>query len=761
MRLSAFARMSSPQPPTPPRTLLGNVTQAFKAVQQKIDFSQIALKSGARPATLEVDYQGKVEHFPLLGDRYLLGRSSQQSDIVIGSPIVSQVHASLTRDPNRPGRPFVIKDKQSTNGLFRGKKRLNYWVLQHGDVLTLGPADLADGVTIRYVEPPPWYFQGIRYGLMGFTGITAVLGVWIVGLEWPKIPMRPIPESVQGPVIIYAEESGDVVPLRPEPSQAHQEKQRIADYGAYLPQAVVASEDTRYYWHLGIDPLGIARALVTNIRGGEIREGGSTITQQLARSVYREYVGTDDSAGRKIREAIVALKLGSFYSKDDLLLLYLNRVYLGGNLYGFEDASQFYFGKTASELNLSEAATLVGILPAPNAFNPVQNYDAAVAYRDRVLDRMTALGMVSAEEARRARRSRIEISPKAREELQSIRAPYFYAYIFRELEAVLGPNLAREGNFIVEATLDLDMQAEAESALEANVTSSGSGLNYSQGAVVTLDSRNSAIRAYVGGINYQDSQFDRVSQALRQPGSTFKVFAYATALEEGLSPGQSFDCSGLNWQGQFFEGCRSGAGALDMYSGLALSENVVALRIAQEVGLNSVIQTAQRLGIDSELNPTPGLVLGESEVTPLELTGAFGAIANDGVWNPPHGIQRVLDSSDCTDPNDANSCRVIYEFGQTGNANRPVLSPPVAQTLTGLMQGVIQSGTGRNAYLGLGEGGKTGTTNDNRDLWFVGFIPNQDLVTGIWLGNDDNTPTDGSSGQAAELWGDYMADVVR
>jgi membrane peptidoglycan carboxypeptidase len=740
---------------------LGNVTQAFKAVQQKIDFSKITLKSGARPAYLEVGYQGKLEQFPLLGDRYLLGRSSQESDIVVGSPIVSQVHASLTRDPNRPGRPFVIKDKQSTNGIYYGKKRLNYWVLHHGDRLTLGPADLADGVTVRYLNPPPWYFQGLRYGLYGFTGLTAISGAWIVGLEWPKIPMRPFPESVQGPVVIYAEEGGSVVPLRPEPTQAHQEKRRLSDYSPYLPQAVVASEDSRYYWHMGIDPLGIARALATNIRGGEIREGGSSITQQLARSVYREYVGTEDSAGRKIREAIVALKLETIYSKRDLLLFYLNRVYLGGNLYGFEDAAQFYFGKSASDLSLSEVATLVGILPAPNAFNPVQNYEAAVAYRDRVLDRMAALGMVSAEDARRARRSRIEISPKAREELQSIRAPYFYAYIFRELETVLGADLTREGNFIVEGTLDLDLQAEAEAALQADIATNGAALSYSQGALVTLDTRTSEIRAYIGGIDYQSSQFDRASQALRQPGSTFKVFAYGAALEAGMSPGQTFDCRDFTWDGQFFEGCRSGVVPLDMYSGLALSENVVALQIAQEVGLSAVVQTAQHLGIQSELRLSPGLVLGESEVTPLELTGAFGAIANDGVWNPPHGIRRVLDSSDCTDPNDANSCRVVYEFGQTGDTNRQAMPPQVAQTLSGLMQGVIQSGTGRSAYLGLGEAGKTGTTNDNRDLWFVGFVPGSALVTGIWLGNDDNTPTYGSSGQAATIWGQYMSDAIR
>ncbi len=754
--------MSSSKPPTqPPRTLLGNVTQAFKAVQQNIDFAKITLKPGSRPAALEVSYQGKVERYPLLGDRYLLGRSSQSSDIVIGSPIVSQIHASLTRDPNRPGRPFVLKDKQSTNGLYRGKKRLPYWVLQHGDVLTLGPAELAEAVTVRYINPPPWYFQSLKYGLYGFTGVTAVVGFWIVGLQWPRIPMRPIPESVQGPVIIYAEEGDAVVPLRPEPTQAHLEKKRLGEFSRYLPKAVVASEDSRYYWHLGIDPLGIARALVTNIRGGEIREGGSTITQQLARSVYREYVGTDDSAGRKIREAVVALKLESFYSKNDLLLLYLNRVYLGGNLYGFEDAAQFYFGKSASELSLSEAATLVGILPAPNAFNPVQNYEAAVAYRDRVLDRMAALGMVSAEEARRARRSRIEISPKAQQELQSIRAPYFYAYTFQELESVLGTDLAREGNFIVESTLDLDLQQVAEATLQNDIATNGAALNYSQGAIATLDTQNAEIRAYVGGVDYQTSQFDRVSQALRQPGSTFKVFAYAAALEKGISPSETFDCSDLNWQGQFFQGCRSGGAPLNMYTGLALSENVVALRIAEAVGLNQVVGMAHRLGIESDLKPVPGLVLGESEVTPLELTGAFGAIANDGTWNPPHGIRRVLDSSDCTDPNDANSCRVIYEFGQTGNTQRQALDPAIAQQMTDLLQGVVQGGTGANAAIGLTSAGKTGTTNDNRDLWYVGYVPQRDLVTGIWLGNDDNTPTYGSSGQAAAVWGNYMGRALR
>ena len=753
--------MTSPKPPKPQRTFLGTITQALQNVQARVDFSKLALKKGARVAEFHVDTGGQTEVFPLLGEHYLIGRSSQSSDIVIRNPLVSQVHAAVTRDANRPGHPFVLKDKKSTNGIYSGKRKVSRWVLHHGDVLTFGPAELSDVVTIRYVDPPPWYVKSARYTLYGFTGFTALIALWIVGVEWPKVRVRPLPESVKGPVIIYAEENGNPVSLRPQETQAHLEKSSLSEFSQYLPDAVIASEDTRFHWHLGVDPLGILRALITNIRGGEIKEGGSTVTQQLARSIHREYVGTEDSAIRKIREAIVALKLETFYSKDFLLLTYLNRVYLGSNLYGFEDASQFYFGKSAQELTLSEAATLVGILPAPNAFNPVQNYDAAVGYRNRVLERMAALGMVSQEEARRARRSRIEISPTAREQLRSTRAPYFYSYVFQELDQVLGVDLAREGNFIVQTSLDLGLQETAETTLRDYIGSAGRSSGFSQGALITLDAADGSIQALVGGADYQESQFNRVSQALRQPGSTFKLFAYASALEQGISPGTTYGCSTLTWRGQQFRPCRSGGGSLDMYAGMARSENVVALRIAQAAGLNNVVQIAQRLGVESELDPVPGLVLGQSEVTPLEITGAYAAVVNEGIWNRPHGVLRVLDSSACVDIDQPETCHVIYEFGQAGDAQQPAISPGVANTLVGLLQGVVQGGTGRNAYLGIGEGGKTGTTNDNKDLWFIGFVPRNRLVTGIWLGNDDNTATNGSSAQAAQLWGDYMKQVNR
>ena len=760
----------SPQGPSKgasqsPKTFLGSITQAFQTVQANVDFSKIPLKPGARVPKLLIERGeagSKVEEYPLVGEHYLLGRSSKACDIVVRSPIVSQTHLAITRDRSRAGNPFVIRDKGSTNGIYRSKKRISSLPLRHGDVLTLGPRELADAVTVRYIDPPPWYIQTVRYGLYGATGLTGLIAFWIVGLEWPKITINPLPESVQGPVLVTAEdENGNPIQLNELPTIAHVEKQRLQEYSSYLPQAVVASEDSRFYWHLGVDPLGIVRALVTNISQGSVREGASTITQQMARNTYRDYVGTDDSAVRKIREAVVALKLETFYSKDRLMLLYLNRVYLGNNLYGFEDAAQFYFGKSADALTVAEAATLVGILPAPNAFNPVQDYQAAIEYRDRVIERMVSLGMIGAEEGRRARRSRIEISPRAREQLQSSRAPYFYSYIFDELDSVLGEGLAREGNFIVETSLDLDAQAAAETSLRETVNSQGGQLGFSQGAVVTLNTSSGEIEALVGGTDYQESQFNRATQAVRQPGSTFKVFAYAAALEQGISPGETFSCDDLNWGGQYFAGCRSGGGALDMYAGLARSENVVALRIAQTVGLPAVIDMAERLGITSELRAVPGLVLGQSEVTPLEITGAFGAIANEGVWNRPHGIQRVLDSSDCEDFNDISTCRLIYDFEQSADANVPVLDASVANTLVGMMQGVVQGGTGRNAYLGLGEAGKTGTTNDNVDSWFIGFVPRDEIVTGVWLGNDEILATDSGSGVAAQLWGSYMEQVVQ
>jgi len=750
--------MTPPQSPQP-RTLLGNITQAVQTIQAKVDFSKLALKSNARVPELWVQDAGaeKAQVYPLLGDRYLLGRSSKSCDIVVRNPIVSQIHASLERDRQHK-TPFVIKDENSTNGTFRGQQRLKARTLHHKDVLTLGPPELEAAVRVQYIDPPPWYIQAARYALYGTGGLTAALLLW-VGVEWQRFSVRPFPASTQGPVVVLARDGE--TPLRRRRDQVHREFKRLSEFSPYVAKAVLASEDSRYYWHLGVDPLGILRAAVVNTIGGRIREGGSTLTQQLARNLLRDYVGTEDSLGRKFREAVVALKLETFYSKDFLLRTYLNRVYLGSDTSGFEDAAQFYFGKSAADLTLSEAATLAGILPAPNSFNPIQDYDTAIQYRDRVINRMAAQGMVSNDEATRARRSRIEISPAAVEELQSTVAPYFYSYVLQELETLLGTQLAREGNFIVQTGLDLGMQTKAEAVVKNAVSRAGAAYNFSQGALTTLNFQSGQIHALVGGIDYNQSQFNRATQAKRQPGSTFKLFTYTAALDQGISPGRTYSCAPVEWQGQAFRGCRSGGGGMDMYTGVAFSENPIALRVAREVGLEKVIQMARRMGIESNLNPVPGLVLGQSETTLLEMAGAFAIVANEGIRTQPRAIQKIFDAGDCTNPKDAQSCRVIYDQAQDGKTGLRVLSPEVAQTMDRLLRGVVRSGTGRSAALGLGEAGKTGTTDDNRDLWFIGYVPSRHLLTGIWLGNDDNTPTSGSSGQAAQLWGNYMKQVVQ
>ena len=756
----------TPPPPRRSQTLVGAITQAVQTVQAKINFSKLKLKPNARVPELWVQEAGaeQAEVYPLLGDRYMLGRSSKTCDIVVRNPVVSQVHLSLNRDSQRQSllstlfrAPFFLKDENSTNGIYRGKRRVRSTRLRHKAAYTLGPPELAAAVRIQFIDPPPWYVQAVRYGMYSVGGVTALAVVGVL-LEWQKFSVQPLPVSVQGPVVVYARDGQ--TPLSPVTNRTHTEFKNLSDFSPYLAKAAIASEDSRYYWHFGVDPIGTLRALVANVRGGEIREGGSTLTQQLARSLLRQYVGTQDSAGRKLREAAVALKLETVYSKDFLMLTYLNRVYLGNEAYGFEDAAQFYLGKSAKDLTLSEAATLVGILPAPNSFNPVRDYNKAIELRDGVLQRMAELNLASAEEIQRARRSRIDVNPKAKAQLDNVLAPYYYSYVFTELQQLLGSELAEEGNFIIETGLDLKLQSRAEASLRDAVNNAGASAGFSQGAIVTIDAPTGEVLALVGGVDYKKSQFNRASQALRQPGSTFKVFAYTTALEQGISPGTTYSCAPLDWQGQSFAGCRSGGGSLDMYTGLAQSENAVALRVAQDAGLDNTIRTAQRMGIRSTLKAAPGLVLGESEVTPLELTGAFSIFANRGISNPPRAIRRILDGGDCKNPKDVKTCRIIYSADRDPQLRQPVLSPDVAETMTGLMQGVVRGGTGRAAAIGQGEAGKTGTTNDNVDLWFVGYIPGG-LVTGVWLGNDNNSPTSGSSGEAAQLWGNYMSKSVR
>ena len=745
-----------PPDPRPQRTFLGNFTQLLKKnVRKRANFSRLALRSNAKvPKVFIQEGEGVKKDYPLLGERYILGRSSKSCDIVIRNPVVSQVHASIKR---KRGRQFVIKDEGSTNGIFWKKKRVKNLKLKHKDRISLGPADLENSISLEFIDPPSIFSRLVKTAFYGVT-IVSVLVASAIAWEWRNITVNPLPALQQGPVIILAR---DGTSLTPERTTAHIENKSLEDYSPFVIDALLASEDSRYYWHPGVDPIGTFRALVTNIAGGGIREGGSSVTQQLARSIFRDYVGTEDSIGRKIREAVVALKLETFYSKDYLLLQYLNNVYLGAYANGFEDAARFYFDKPAKDLTISEAATLVGILPAPNSFNPVQDYDAAIQYRDRVITRMAQQGRISREDAARARRSRIDLSPTAEQQLQSNLAPYYYSYVFDELEELIGKDLVNEGNFIVETGLDVNIQRNAEDALQRSVSSDGAALGFRQGAVVTLNFRSGEILSMVGGTDFRTSQFNRATQALRQPGSTFKLFAYAAAVNEGISPGKGYSCAPLSWQGATYSGCeRASSPSVDMFQGMALSENAIALRVARDVGLRQTVSMARTLGIESQLNPVPGLVLGQSEVSVLEISRAYGVIANGGRQTKALAIRKVFDAGDCEDPTKATSCRVIFSQSQAANKSPQVISTGVANTIHQMLRQVVTAGTGGGASIGLDEAGKTGTTNDGRDLWFIGYIPSRNLLTGVWLGNDDNAPTAGSSGSAAALWGDLMSRVV-
>jgi len=382
----------------------------------------------------------------------------------------------------------VIKDEDSTNGIYRGKRRLSSLELRHGDILTLGPPELAASVRLQYHNPPPWYVKAATWTAYSVGGISTLL-VLAVGVEWTKFSVRPLPIATRAPVIVYARDG--ITPLREPRTIAHLDMKNLSDFGPYLPSAVVASEDSRYYWHFGVDPWGILRAIVINSKSGDVQQGASTITQQVARSLFYDYVGRQDSLGRKVREAIVALKLEAFYSKNEILLTYLNRVYLGGDTSGFEDAAKYYFGKDAKDLTLSQAATLVGILPAPNAFDfcsEGKNRLQVTDYRNRVIKRLLEMGKISQEDANRARRSPIQIDPKVCEQQAKTIGPYFYSYVFQELESILGEGAANEGNYIIETELDPGFQSQAEVALRNSVNTAGKTNKFSQGAIITLDS---------------------------------------------------------------------------------------------------------------------------------------------------------------------------------------------------------------------------------------------------------------------------------
>jgi len=508
----------------------------------------------------------------------------------------------------------------------------------------------------------------------------------------------------------------------------------------YLPQAVIATEDRRFYHHFGIDPVGLARAVLADLHAGHVVQGGSTITQQLAKNLF---LTQERSLSRKIREVLLALWLERRFTKDQILEIYLNRVYLGAGTYGADAAAQRYFNKPASKLTLYESAVIAGLLKAPTRFNPTRDRDKTAARAAQVLANMVEAGYIGEPEALAAENAGIELAAVAGARPGS---RHFTDWVAEQLADFAG---AGSRDLTVRTTLDPRLQAQAEAVIADLLAKNGSKAAVSQGALVAM-SPQGAVRVMVGGRDYNDSQFNRATQAQRQPGSAFKPFVYLAGLEAGLRPDDRLFDGPIqigNWQPRNYTDRY--LGEVSMAEGLAQSINTVAVQVAQRAGVARVVAVAHRLGIESELSPDPSLALGTDEVNLLELVAAYAPFANGGSGVLAYGIAEIRDS-------DGN---VI--FRRAGSGPGPVVEPDFAGMMNDMLQGVVARGTGKAAALPRPAAGKTGTTQDYRDAWFIGYTA--DLVAGVWLGNDDNAPMNRVTGGSlpALAWHDFMVAVTR
>jgi penicillin-binding protein 1A len=510
---------------------------------------------------------------------------------------------------------------------------------------------------------------------------------------------------------------------------------RLIDLPLYLPKAFVAIEDKRFYEHHGVDPVGVSRAVLRDVIGGSSIEGGSTLTQQLAKNLF---LTRERTLSRKIQEAILALWLERRYSKDQILELYLNRVYFGSGAYGVEAAAQKYFGKSARFVTLSEAAVLAGLMKSPTKLAPDRNLKGANERAAQVITAMAEQGHITEAMAKAALANPAQV----KRDKSSGSINYAADYVMDALDDTVG---AIDEDIVVTTTINLTMQGEAERALTDELNAKGAKFGVEQGALVALDP-NGAIKAMVGGRNYADSQFNRAVAAKRQPGSSFKPFVYLAALEKGLTPDTVREDAPITVKGWSPENySREYFGPVTLTKALALSLNTVAVRLGLEVGPKSVVAVAHRLGITSDLDPVPSIALGSSDVTPLEMVSAYAAFANGGLGVQPHVIVRVRTAN-----GKQLYVRRNASFGR-------VIDPQYVAMMNQMMQETLLTGTARKAELpGWQAAGKTGTSQDWRDAWFLGYTSY--LVAGVWLGNDDNSPTKKVSGGnlPVEIWSRFM-----
>ena len=555
-----------------------------------------------------------------------------------------------------------------------------------------------------------------------------------------------------------------------EPSLLYDDEERVfgsivPEYRIFVPlskipvklrQAVIASEDARFYEHGALDLQGIARAAVRNLMAASVKEGGSTITQQLAKTLFLSHERT---IGRKVKELQLAAELEQRYTKDQILEMYLNAIYFGHGAYGVEAAARTYFSKSVTELTLPEAALLAGLPRAPGRYSPLIDMKRAKARRQYVLDRMVATGALKQAQARRANLAAVSVNPMFRSKGM---APWFIDYVRQSLEGRLGQTLVRQGGLKIYTTLNAGMQRAAVKAISRGIGAiaqrhkeqARGGTAAPEGALVALDARSGEIKAMVGGSDYSRSQFNRVVQARRQPGSAFKPFVYAAAFERGFTPATVIDDAPISFE--IGNGGRRETwapenvdhkhrGSVTLRRALEESINVPTVRLIAAIGVDPVIDLAHRLGITSELRREYALALGVSEASLLEMTSAYQAFANRGSLSPPLAIRRVVGPGDIV---------LEEQFPQP----QQVMREEVAFVLTSVLEGVVERGTGKAARrIGRPVAAKTGTTQAAEDLWFLGYTPS--IVAGIWLGYDQRRPIGSheTAGKvAAPIWVDFM-----
>ena len=519
-------------------------------------------------------------------------------------------------------------------------------------------------------------------------------------------------------------------------------KVSITDVPKQLQQAIIATEDKNFYNHHGYDLFGLTRSMIENVLAGRVVQGGSTITQQLSRMLF---LSNEQTYSRKLKEIIIAAKIEKSLSKDQILEMYMNNVYLGSGSYGVEGAAQTYFNKHLNQLTLAEMALIAGLPQAPSVYSPFNNLDLAIKRRNKVLERMYKMHYIDKATMKAAQAEKVTLTTMPRYYTLN-KAPYFCDYVMKELARLgFSEQEISQGGYKIITTIDYKTQQKANETLIKTLNAWGLRGEKNQAALFSFSPVDGKILAYAGGKNYAESQYDRVTQAIRPPGSAFKPFIYTAAIQKGLTPNDMIDDTPYklgNWAPHNYG--NKYRGRLPLYKALMISSNVCAVRLIEYVGVRAVIQVARVMGINTPLQYDYTIALGSNGVKLFELTRAYGIYASGGYKVEPYAIERV----------ESSRGKILYSAPRA--RVEKVLETDVAAAMTSMLKMVIKHGTGMGANIGKPCAGKTGTTDDYKDAWFVGYTPS--VVTGVWVGNDDNTRMGGLTGGTvpAIIWRDVM-----